>query len=113
MKVLRYLPRFRRAYREMRVLEAREVWSRGEIEAFQLDRLNGVWGHAVQHVAHYRGLRERIFGSTGLCASFLSVGSISPLSTFWQPKLLKSQMPSQSAAKPPSILRKRRSRGIM
>lgn len=57
MNLLRLLPRFRRAEREMTVLESRERWSRGEIEAFQLDRLNGVWGHAVAHVPYYRGLR--------------------------------------------------------
>lgn len=59
IQVLRFLPRFRAAYREMPTLAAREKWSRGEIEAFQLDRLNAVWGHAIKHVPHYRDLRAR------------------------------------------------------
>lgn len=60
MKLLRLLPRFRRADREMKVLEAREQWSRNEIEAFQLDRLNAVWNHAIAHAPHHRELRSRI-----------------------------------------------------
>ncbi len=56
MRVIRYLPRFRRAYRELETLAQREQWSRGDIEAFQLDRLNTVWRHAVTHVPYYRDL---------------------------------------------------------
>jgi phenylacetate-CoA ligase len=54
--LLRWLPRFRQAYREMETLAARERWSREEIEGWQLERLNGVWAHAVTHVPHYRQL---------------------------------------------------------
>jgi len=54
------LPRFREAYRELATLEARESWSRAEIEAFQLERLNKVWQHAVVHVPYYRDLRARV-----------------------------------------------------
>lgn len=57
MNLLRHLPRFRRVYRELATLEARERWSRPEIETFQLDRLNRLWGHAVGHVPYYRTLR--------------------------------------------------------
>jgi phosphoenolpyruvate phosphomutase len=56
MKLLRLMPRFKRAYRELRTLEAREGWSRSAIETFQLERLNAVWEHAVLHVPHYRRL---------------------------------------------------------
>src|SRR4051794_29199074 len=58
MRLLRLLPRFRRAYAELAALEAREAWPRPQVEAFQLARLNAVWGHAVAHVPHYRRLRE-------------------------------------------------------
>ncbi len=60
MTLLRLLPRFRKAYREMNVLAARERWSRGEVEAWQLERLNAVWKHAVAHVPHYRQLIARL-----------------------------------------------------
>src|SRR5207244_1242196 len=43
-------------YRELATLEARESWSRAEAEAFQLERLNAVWRHAILHVPHYRRL---------------------------------------------------------
>ena len=59
MRLLRLLPRFRRVYREIAALEARETWCRGEIEALQLERLNRVWAHAVAHVPYYRELRVR------------------------------------------------------
>lgn len=60
MTILRYLPRFREAHRAMAVLEARESWSRADIEAFQLERLNAVWAHAVAHVSRYRDLRNKL-----------------------------------------------------
>jgi phenylacetate-CoA ligase len=56
MKMLRFLPRFREAYRAMKTLETRENWSRAELEAFQLERLNAVWCHASAHVPYYRRL---------------------------------------------------------
>lgn len=56
MWLLRLIPRFREALRAMDSLAARETWSRAEIEAWQLDRLNSVWEHAVRHVPHYRQL---------------------------------------------------------
>jgi phenylacetate-CoA ligase len=59
MTLMRFLPRFRRAYRALRELEAREGWSRPQIEALQLQRLNDLWGHAVRHVPYYRALRTR------------------------------------------------------
>ena len=58
MSVARYLPRFQQAYRIMETLAAREQWTRAEIEAFQLERLNRVWSHAVRHVPYYRRLGE-------------------------------------------------------
>jgi phosphoenolpyruvate phosphomutase len=56
MKLLRFLPRFRQAYRELATLEAREHWSRSDIDAWQLERLNVTWQHAIAHVPHYRRL---------------------------------------------------------
>lgn len=56
MHALTLLPRFREAKRAMDVLASRERWPRGDIEAFQLDRLNRVWAHAARHVPHYRDL---------------------------------------------------------
>jgi phenylacetate-CoA ligase len=58
MNLLRLLPRFRAAYRALAELERRESWSRAEVEAFQLDRLNALWSHAVHHVSYYRDLRK-------------------------------------------------------
>ena len=60
MTLLRLLPRFRRAYREMDTLAARERWSRVEVDAWQLERLNAVWAHAAAHVPHYRHLAGRL-----------------------------------------------------
>src|SRR5437660_159991 len=56
MKLMRFLPRFRRAYRELAELEARENWSRSEVEEHQFGRLNAVWSHAISFVPHYRHL---------------------------------------------------------
>ncbi|HEX5269810.1 MAG TPA: hypothetical protein VFW33_04950, partial [Gemmataceae bacterium] len=55
-----WLPRFREAYRALDQLARREAWSRAEIEAFQLERLNATWAHALDHVPHYRELRGRV-----------------------------------------------------
>jgi phosphoenolpyruvate phosphomutase len=73
MNVLRLLPRFREAYRELPKLEARERWSREEIESFQLERLNAVWAHAIAHVPHYRRLRRERSGDPGLPDRFESL----------------------------------------
>jgi len=56
MTVLRLLPRFRRAYRELDELATRERWKRDRIERLQLDRLNEVWQHARALVPYYRRL---------------------------------------------------------
>lgn len=57
---LRLLPRFRDAYRFLPVLEDRERWSRPQIEALQLERINDVWATARARVPHYRDLNERL-----------------------------------------------------
>ncbi|HEX5272250.1 MAG TPA: HAD hydrolase family protein, partial [Gemmataceae bacterium] len=67
MTLVRLLPRFRRAYRALPELERREGWSRAEIEAHQLERLNALWAHAVAHVPYYRRLAD------GLPPRFASV----------------------------------------
>ena len=60
VKLLGFLPRFRQAYRELAALEARERWSRVEIDSWQLDRLNVLWQHAVACVPYYRQLAASI-----------------------------------------------------
>ena len=59
MTLLRLLPRFKKAYRELEVLKERESWTRGMIESFQLERLNALWRHATTHVPYYRKLISR------------------------------------------------------
>ena len=60
MQILKMHPFFRKASHVMNVLEEREQWSRSELEALQLERINQVWDHAVNHVPYYRRLfRER------------------------------------------------------
>lgn len=59
MSLVRLIPRFRKAYAALTELANRETWSRAEIEAYQLERLNETWAHAVQHVSYYRRLTER------------------------------------------------------
>jgi phenylacetate-CoA ligase len=58
MAIAGYLPRFRKAYQSFAELELRENWTRAQIEAFQLERLNDVWSHAVVYVPYYRRLSE-------------------------------------------------------
>lgn len=60
MTILRLLPRFRRAYASLHTLAARETWSHASIQAFQLERLNALWRHAVSHVEYYRALAARL-----------------------------------------------------
>jgi phenylacetate-CoA ligase len=60
MKLLRLLPRFRAASRALAELERHESWSRAEVEAFQLERLNVLWAHAIRHVPYYRNLRSDV-----------------------------------------------------
>lgn len=59
MNLLRLLPRFQKAYREIAILKERENWPRWKIEAFQLDRINVLWHHAIAHVPYYRNLISR------------------------------------------------------
>ena len=54
--LLCFVPRFVRAYRELDTLADREQWSHSDVEAWQLQRLNGTWRHAIAHVPHYREL---------------------------------------------------------
>ena len=56
--VLKYLPRFRNLQKQLRSLSAREDWTREQLAAFQLRRLNQLWLHAQHHVAYYCRLRE-------------------------------------------------------
>lgn len=54
MYLLKLLPRFRDAYRALDLLAEREVWTRDQIEEFQLERLNLIWKTATTHVPYYR-----------------------------------------------------------
>ena len=82
MRLMRYLPRFQRAYQELETLAAREDWSRSEIEAFQLDRLNAVWKDAIAHVPYYRHLaaEQDLPPRFSSLAEFLSVVPVLPKS---------------------------------
>lgn len=57
MRIARYLPRFREAYKSFAELEEREGWNRAQISTFQLLRLNEVWTHAINHVPYYRSIQ--------------------------------------------------------
>jgi phenylacetate-CoA ligase len=59
MKLVQYLPRFQLALRSLPAMAERETWPRSVIEAFQLERLNAVWKHAVSYVPYYRTLRTK------------------------------------------------------
>jgi len=69
---LKLLPRFRELDRALGRLAEREPWPRQRIEAFQLDRLNQLWAHAVGHVPYYRQLAadHRLPGSFGSLDAF-------------------------------------------
>lgn len=56
MTFARYLPRFRQAQRAVQQLAERESWSREQIEALQISRINQIWKHARNKVSHYREL---------------------------------------------------------
>ncbi len=75
MALLQYLPRFQQAYRELDALAGRETWSRAEIDAWQLERLNAVWQHATRHVPYYRTLAAR----SDLPRKFASLGEFQAL----------------------------------
>ncbi len=75
MKLLRFLPRFRKAYCELDALARREEWSRGEIEDLQLQRLNAVWNHAIHHVDYY----HRLAADRSLPECFSSLGEFQSL----------------------------------
>jgi phenylacetate-CoA ligase len=59
MKLVRFLPRFRQAYQSLRSLAEHEQWERAVVEAYQLQRLNKLWEHAIEHVPFYRRLRTQ------------------------------------------------------
>jgi phenylacetate-CoA ligase len=72
--ILRFLPRFQKAYRELEILKEREHWTRGMIESFQLTRINALWRHASTHVPYYRELISRFAlpGNFSTLAEFTS-----------------------------------------
>ena len=60
MNLVRCLPQFRLADREMTVLAEREAWTRSQIEAFQLKRLNELWLQATEFVPYYQQLKNSL-----------------------------------------------------
>lgn len=72
MSVLRLLPRYRGLRETLARLASHERWSRDEIEAHQLARVNTLWRNAVREVPHYAALgRERRLPDTfGSLAEF-------------------------------------------
>jgi phenylacetate-CoA ligase len=60
MRSVQQLPRFRQARAALSQLATREQWTRAEIEAYQLDRLNTLWGHAIGQVPYYRDLARSL-----------------------------------------------------
>jgi phenylacetate-CoA ligase len=73
MSLIRFLPRFRQADRTLQAMAPREHWTRVEMDAFQLERLNTVWRHARAHVPHYRQLQAE----HGLPGEFASLQEFS------------------------------------
>lgn len=67
--LIRWLPRFQKAYRELTNLESRESWSREEIDQFQLGRINTLWRQAIASVPYY----EQLAGTRGLPSRFESL----------------------------------------
>src|SRR4051812_25213608 len=59
MTLVKKLPRFQQAYRELVRLEQRETWSRSEIETYQLERVNALWRNACENTPHYRELKSQ------------------------------------------------------
>ena len=56
MKLLRLLPRFRKLDSILRAYEAREQWSRAQIQDYQLEKINELWRQARTLVPHYQRL---------------------------------------------------------
>jgi phenylacetate-CoA ligase len=85
----KYLPRFRAAYRAFDELEDRESWSRAQIEQFQLQRLNDVWTHAIQHVPYYR----RIYAELKLLPHFQSLEEFKSVVPILSKEYLRAHSP--------------------
>lgn len=58
MRILRWLPRFRKAAQALHALKERESWSRAQIDAWQLERLNKLWADAIVNVPYYIDLQR-------------------------------------------------------
>jgi phenylacetate-CoA ligase len=69
MCLLNHLPRFKTARQVLAELEARESWSRQEIDSYQLQRLNQLWKNAISHTPYYRELAQK----RGLPSEFTSL----------------------------------------
>ena len=58
MKLMRHLPRFRKAHKGLELLKEREGWSREKVESFQLRKVNDLWLYATSNVPYYRNLAK-------------------------------------------------------
>lgn len=56
MQILKLHPFFRKALHVMNILEEHEQWSRSDLTSLQLERINQVWHHAINHVPYYAKL---------------------------------------------------------
>ncbi len=60
MHLLKLLPRFRAMNTKLDELSTREQWSRSEIQAFQLERINRLWNTAIHQVPFYTQLAQTL-----------------------------------------------------
>lgn len=60
MTLLRFIPHFRRAQSALQTLENRESWSRDDIAAFQLEKLNALWKQGVEQTRIYQKLQREL-----------------------------------------------------
>lgn len=81
---IKLLPQFRDLDRQLAVLAGREQWSRAEVEALQLERLNTLWQQARTNVAYY----EALAASRRLPPKFQSLAEFTAL----VPRLTKAEI---------------------
>lgn len=60
MNVLRYLPRFRKAYQAIEALNQVQSWTTDQIQAHQLAQVNQLWRRAVRESTYYRDLQNQL-----------------------------------------------------
>lgn len=86
MTVLNIIPRFRAARASIQTLESREQWSRGDIEAFQLEKINLLWKLAKRNSAYY----SRLANEKTLPEQFRSLSEFSATMPILDKSLVRS-----------------------